>query len=212
MLQKSGPFCHELNYFYISTRQRGLDGWDEMLPRWLCVCVFSEELWQWFHFICCLSLSLGKHNLHSECSVPQPHDPAMCRLFCLFYSVLFAKMADEFGNFSFFLERVYCEQSPEQVRSEVTTDLYNEAYICTQTAWEIRGELGLTQVLVSELITTSLWAKNSKGFLAYHRLNYRGGEWRGRGHHTAVWQHGRKRHCLGRNYTCCPPTKRAALQ
>lgn len=65
----------------------------------------------------------------------------------------------------------------------------------------VRGELGLTQSLVSELITTSLWAKNSKGFLAYHCFNYRGGE--EKGHHTAFWLHGRKRHRLGRNCTGC---------
>lgn len=70
--------------------------------------------------------------------------------------------------------------------------------------WHINGmgvhrELGLTQSLVSELITTSLWAKNSKGFLAYHCFNYRGGE--EKGHHTALWLHGRKQHRLGRNQT-----------
>lgn len=65
----------------------------------------------------------------------------------------------------------------------------------------VRGELGLTRSRVSELITTSLWAKNSKGFLAYHRFNYRGGE--ESGHHTAVWLHGRKQPRLRRNYAGC---------
>lgn len=37
----------------------------------------------------------------------------------------------------------------------------------------VHRELILTQSLVSELITTSLWAKNPKGFLAYHCFSYR---------------------------------------
>lgn len=73
--------------------------------------------------------------------------------------------------------------------------------ILAHNGMEVHGELSLTQSLVSELITTSLWAKNSKGFLAYHCFNYRGGEEKGL--HTAVWLHGRKLHRLGRNPTGC---------
>lgn len=61
---------------------------------------------------------------------------------------------------------------------------------------EVHRELILTQSLVSELITTSLWAQNSKGFLAYHCFNYRERTSR---RSLAAWEPT----CLGENYTVC---------
>lgn len=49
------------------------EGWDETA----LFSAFWEALWRWFHFIPRLHLSLGKHNLHLGCSVPQPCDPVV---------------------------------------------------------------------------------------------------------------------------------------
>ncbi|TNN51126.1 hypothetical protein EYF80_038647 [Liparis tanakae] len=55
-----------------------------------------------------------------------------------------------------------------------------------------RGELSLTQSPVSEPITTSLWAKSAKRFLAYHRFNYSG------------WEEGGRRSPAAREATASP--------
>lgn len=57
MLQKSGPFCHELNYFYIcAVQSQRMD---------------LMKLWSALTVIHCLHLSLEKSNLHSGCAESQ---------------------------------------------------------------------------------------------------------------------------------------------
>lgn len=171
MLQKSGPFCHELNYFYISALQSYQIDW---------VKVWSTFDSGFTFFLVCTCLSalqvLGSQTkLVSTCNS-------------------WVQINFHFLKSGFPINR---GQSSE-VRG-CDTSLRSGLY-CHINGMGVRRELGLTRSRVSELITTSLWAKNSKGFLAYHCFNYRGGE---ESRHTAVWLHGRKQLCLRRNYAGC---------
>lgn len=146
----------------------------------------SEVLWQRFHLSHCLHLSLEKHILHWGCAEPKQ--------ICVYKSTFDPWKAQIITVFCFCF--FFCYGFPSSKVRGCDMSLRWGLY------WHINGvtvcgELGLTQSEASELITTSLWAKNSKGFLAYHCFNYRGGK--DRGHHTAVWLYGRKRPRLTRN-------------
>ncbi len=169
--------------------------------------VFSEALWQWFHYSPSASVIREAQSalwvlsptamwssdvvmiLHLSVSVYVP------KLSCRVDTTLFNSWTAQINSIIIYCGFPLNEGQHSGFRghdSRLRWGLYWHI-----NGMGVRGELGLTQSLVSELITTSLWAKNSKGFLAYHRFNYRGGE--EKGHHTAFWLHGRKRHRLGQN-------------